>query len=92
MMSGLGVPVLLGNTAVSASSTTQYCVTLSTSETEYVAMAIIRENYVLPGSNYGGVGFCSSTSQWQYLGGILTATKTLMGTFIFCGDLRLCSM
>ena len=34
-----GVAVMLGNTAVSASSTTQHCVTLSTSEAEYVAMA-----------------------------------------------------
>ena len=34
-----GVAVMLGNTAVSASSTTQYCVILSTSEAEYVAMA-----------------------------------------------------
>ena len=34
-----GVVVMLGNTAVSASSTTQHCVTLSTSEAEYVAMA-----------------------------------------------------
>ena len=29
---------MLGNTAVSASSTTQHCATLSTSEAEYVAM------------------------------------------------------
>ena len=34
-----GVAVMLGNTAVSASSTTQHCLTLSTSEAEYVAMA-----------------------------------------------------
>ena len=34
-----GVAVMLGNTAVSASSTTQHCVTLSTNEAEYVAMA-----------------------------------------------------
>ena len=34
-----GVAVMLGNTAVSASSTTQRCVTLSTSEAECVAMA-----------------------------------------------------
>ena len=34
-----GVALMLGNTAVSASSTTQHCVTLSTSEAEYVAMA-----------------------------------------------------
>ena len=34
-----GVAVMLGNTAVSASSMTQHCVTPSTSETEYVAMA-----------------------------------------------------
>ena len=34
-----GVAVMLGNTAVSASSTTQHYVTLSTSEAEYVAMA-----------------------------------------------------
>ena len=33
------IDVMLGNTSVSASSTTQHCVTLSTSETEYVAMA-----------------------------------------------------
>ena len=30
---------MLGNTAVNASSTTQHCVTLSTNEVEYVAMA-----------------------------------------------------
>ena len=30
---------MFGNTAVSASSTTQHCMTLSTSEAEYVAMA-----------------------------------------------------
>ena len=35
----LGVAVMLRNTAVSASSTTQHCVTLSTSEAEYIAMA-----------------------------------------------------
>ena len=34
-----GVLVMLGNTAMSASSTMQHCVTLSTSEAEYVAMA-----------------------------------------------------
>ena len=33
-----GVAVMLGGTSVIASSTTQHCVTLSTSETEYVAM------------------------------------------------------
>ena len=33
-----GVAVMLGNTDVSASSTTQHCVTVSTSEAEYVAM------------------------------------------------------
>ena len=33
-----GVAVMLENTAVSASSTTQHCVTLSTSEADYVAM------------------------------------------------------
>ena len=35
----LGVAVMLQNTAVSGSSTTQHCVTLSKSEAEYVAMA-----------------------------------------------------
>ena len=34
-----GVAVMLGGTSVIASSTTQHCVTLSTSEAEYVAMA-----------------------------------------------------
>ena len=34
-----GVAIMFANTAVSASSTTQHCVTLSTSEAEYVAMA-----------------------------------------------------
>ena len=34
-----GVAVMLGNTAVSASNTTQHCVSLSTSETNYVVMA-----------------------------------------------------
>ena len=34
-----GVAVMLGGTTVIASSTTQHCVTLSTSEAEYVAMA-----------------------------------------------------
>ena len=34
-----GVAVMLGNTVVSASSTTQHCVTLSTSRAEYVAIA-----------------------------------------------------
>ena len=34
-----GVAVMLGTTAVSESSTTQHCVTISTSEAEYVAMA-----------------------------------------------------
>ena len=34
-----GVAVLVGGTVVNASSTTQHCVTLSTSEAEYVAMA-----------------------------------------------------
>ena len=35
----LGVAVMLGNTIVGASSTTQHCITLSTSEAEYGAMA-----------------------------------------------------
>ena len=34
-----GVAVMVGGTLVNASSTTQHCVTLSTSEVEYVAMA-----------------------------------------------------
>ena len=34
-----GVAVMVGGTVVNASSTTQHCVTLSTSEAEYVAMA-----------------------------------------------------
>ena len=34
-----GVAVMVGGTVVNASSTTQHCVTLSISETEYVAMA-----------------------------------------------------
>ena len=34
-----GVAVMLGGAAVIASSTTQHCVTLSTSEVKYVAMA-----------------------------------------------------
>ena len=34
-----GVAVMVGGTAVNACSTTQHCVTLSTSEAEYVAMA-----------------------------------------------------
>ena len=34
-----GVAVMLGNTAVSASSTTQHCMALSMSEAEYVAIA-----------------------------------------------------
>ena len=34
-----GVAVMLGGTSVIASSTTQHCVTLSTSEAEYVAIA-----------------------------------------------------
>ena len=34
-----GVAVMLVNTVVSVSSTTQHCVTLSTSEAEYIAMA-----------------------------------------------------
>ena len=34
----LGVAVMLGNTDLSAHSTTQYCVTLSTTKAKYVAM------------------------------------------------------
>ena len=34
-----GVAVMVGGTVVNTSSTTQYCVTISTSEVEYVAMA-----------------------------------------------------
>ena len=34
-----GVAVMVGDTALNASSTTQHCVALSTSEAEYVAMA-----------------------------------------------------
>ena len=34
-----GVAVMVGGTVVNASSTTQHCVTLSTSEAKYVAMA-----------------------------------------------------
>ena len=41
-----GVAVMVGGTAVNASSTTQHCVTLSTSEAEYVGMAQ-GENIVL---------------------------------------------
>ena len=33
-----GVAVMLGGAAISATSTTQHCVTLSTSEAEYVAI------------------------------------------------------
>ena len=33
-----GVAVMVGGTVVNARSTTQHCVTLSTSEVEYVAM------------------------------------------------------
>ena len=36
--SASGVKVMLRNTAVSASSTAQHCLTLSTSEAEYVTM------------------------------------------------------
>ena len=35
-----GAAVILGDTAVSNSSTTQHCVTLSTSEVEYVTMTL----------------------------------------------------
>ena len=34
-----GVAVMVGGTVVNASSTTQHCVTFSTSEAEYVAIA-----------------------------------------------------
>ena len=34
-----GVVAIVGSTVVNASSTTQHCITLSTSEAEYVAMA-----------------------------------------------------
>ena len=37
--SASGVAVVAGGTVMNASSTTQHCVTLSTSEAEYVAMA-----------------------------------------------------
>ena len=39
MRSVSGVAVMVGGTVVNASSTTQHCATLSTSEAEYVAMA-----------------------------------------------------
>ena len=39
-----GVAVMVGGTVVNASSTTQHCGTLSTSEAEYVAMAQGGEN------------------------------------------------
>ena len=35
---------MLGNTAVSASSTRKHCVTLSTSEAEYVAIVMYEDN------------------------------------------------
>ena len=38
-----GVAVMLGNTTVSASSTTQHCVTLSTSEAEYMLQWLMEQ-------------------------------------------------
>ena len=56
-----GVAGMLGNTAVSASSTTQHCVTLSTSEAGVCCHGSWSKDYF---SDKGGVGFCSATSQW----------------------------
>ena len=56
-----GVAVMLGNTVVSVSSTTQHCVTLSTSEAEYVAMAHGAKTAL---AIKAVVRFCSATSQW----------------------------
>ena len=53
------VAAMLGNTDVGAGSTTQHCVTLSISETEYVVMGRRAK------TGKGGVGFCPATSQWQ---------------------------
>ena len=49
-----GVAVMVGGTVVNASSTTQQCVTLCTSEEEYVAMAQGGENRAI---HEGRVGF-----------------------------------
>ena len=57
-----GVAVVLGNAAVSASSTTQHCVTLSTIEAEYVAVA--HGGYTALAIKKGGVGFRLAKSQW----------------------------
>ena len=57
-----GVAAMLGNAAVSASSTTQHCVTLSTIEAEYVAVA--HGAYTALAIKKGDVGFRSAKSQW----------------------------
>ena len=55
-----GVAVMLGNAVVSAGSATQHCVTLSTSEAEYVAMAH-EAKIALAVKVFAE--FCSATSQ-----------------------------
>ena len=50
-----GVAVTLGGTAVIANSTTQHCVTLSTSEAKYVAMAQAAKTALF--ARQGNVGF-----------------------------------
>ena len=44
-----GVAVMVGGTVVNASSTTQHCVTLSTREAEYVAMARSKDRVIHKG-------------------------------------------
>ena len=54
-----GVAVMLGGTSVIASSTTQHCVTLSTSEAKYVAMAQGAKTALF---YLGSVGFSATTA------------------------------
>ena len=61
-----GVAVMLGNTTVSASITTQHCLSLSTinSEAECMLQWLMEQRLLF--SNKGGVGFCSATSPWGH--------------------------
>ena len=94
-----GVAVMLGNTAVSASSTTQHCVTLATSEAKYVAMAhgaktalAIKAvwdffSHILVVGPVICMRIARGQRHWLKIPRVLTATSTWTCAFIFCGGL-----
>ena len=95
-----GVGVMLGNnTALSAGSTTKHCVTLSTREAEYVAMAhgaktaFAMKAVLGLSSHISVVGplICTKMTKgqrhWLKILRVLTAASIYTCAFIFCGGL-----